>query len=183
MDEQKSQKEDEEAKVAPPVKGGSGNKFILIGILVGVILLNSVIAFLLIKATKPENEEQKNEKMHSDSLKHAQELATAMGATTEEPIEAVVNIAGTDGKRFLKAAIIFEYDNVAFPILGEELARRAPKFKNLLINHLSRQTLTDLTDLDAKEKLRKDLLRLINATIPPEDGEVREVLFTTYIIQ
>jgi flagellar basal body-associated protein FliL len=60
---------------------------------------------------------------------------------------------------------------------------RAPRFKNLFIDHLSRLTLADLTEPDAKDKIRKDLVRLVNATMPPKEGEVRDVFFTEYIIQ
>lgn len=163
---------------------GGNNRILMISILAGVILINSVIAFLMVRVTKPENPEAKAAKMQADSLKRATERMTVMGATTADaPIEAIVNIAGTEGERFLKAAIIFEYDDKEFPALGEELTRRGPKFKDLLINHLSRLTMEDLTEPDAKEKIRKDLLRLVNASIPPKVGEVREVLFTTYIIQ
>jgi len=165
-------------------KGEGGNKFLLIGIVVGILIINTVVAFVLIKWTKPVSQEQKIAKMQADSLKKVTEQATTMGATTaENPIEAVVNIAGTGGERFLKAAIIFEYDDKEYPELGEELMRRAPKFKDLLINHLSRLTLEEVTEVDAKEKIRKDLLRLVNATLPIKIGEVREVLFTTYIVQ
>jgi flagellar basal body-associated protein FliL len=161
-----------------------GNRFLMIGILAGVIILNTLIAFGLIKLTKPKSEEQKIARIKADSLKQATERATSMGSTTpESPIEAIVNIAGTEGDRFLKAAIIFEYDDNEYPDLGEELERRIPKFKDLLINHLSRLTLVEVTEPDAKDKIRKDLLRLVNATLPPKLGEVREVLFTSYIIQ
>ena len=163
---------------------GGDNKLMMMGILIGVILVNSVIAFLMVRATKPSNPEAGAAQAQADSLKRATERMTVMGATTADaPIEAIVNIAGTEGERFLKAAVIFEYDDREFPDLGTERARRVPKFKDLLINHLSRLTLEDLTEPDAKEKIRKDLLHLVNATIPPKTGEVREVLFTSYIIQ
>ncbi len=161
-----------------------GNRIAFIGILIGMVLLNAVVAFVLVKATSPENQQKKEAKIYADSLKKAMEKNTAMGATTaENPIEAIVNIAGTNGERFLKAAIIFEYDDVAFPELGQELIKRAPKFKNLLIENLSKMTLMDLTEPDAKERIRKNLLKHINNTIPAKIGEVREVLFTTYLIQ
>ena len=177
-------KAEEGAPEAQSKGEGGSNKILMIGILAGVILVNSLIAFFMVRVTKPENPEAKNAKVQADSLKKATERMTAMGATTADaPIEAIVNIAGTEGERFLKAAIIFEYDDKEFPDLGEELVRRVPKFKDLLINHLSRLTMEDLTEPDAKEKIRKDLLRLVNATIPLKAGEVREVLFTTYIIQ
>jgi flagellar basal body-associated protein FliL len=172
------------APEAKPKGEGGSNKIMMIGILAGVILVNSLIAFFMVRVTKPENPEVKAAQMEADSLKKATERMTVMGATTADaPVEAIVNIAGTEGERFLKAAIIFEWDDKEFPDLGAELARRVPKFKDLLINHLSRLTLEDLTEPDAKGKIRKDLLRLVNATIPPKTGEVREVLFTTYIIQ
>lgn len=165
-------------------KEGQGNRFLVIGIIAAALILNGFIAFLLVNATRPEDPEAKAARLRADSLKQATEQATTMGATTADaPIEAIVNIAGTDGERLLKAEVIFEYDDKAFPDLGAELIRRTPKFKDLLINHLSRQTLADLVAPDAKDKIRKDLVRLINATIPPKVGEVRDVLFTTYIIQ
>ena len=81
------------------------------------------------------------------------------------------------------AAIIFEYDDKEYPELGEELVRRVPKFKDLMINHLSSLTLIELTEPDAKLKIRKDLLRLVNGTLPMKKGVVRDILFTSYIIQ
>lgn len=183
MDEPRENSPEAGKPVAGAVEG-KGNRIVVIVIIVVALLVNTLIALFLIKATKPESQEEKTAKVRADSLKQATEQATVMGATTADaPIEAIVNIAGTEGERLLKAEIIFEFDDKTFPDLGAELARRSPKFKDMLINHLSRQTLSDLTEPDAKEKIRKDLVRLINATIPPKIGEVREVLFTTYIIQ
>ncbi|HEX3018863.1 MAG TPA: flagellar basal body-associated FliL family protein [Chitinispirillaceae bacterium] len=185
MEEKKKEKEgNEEANKGNEKPVSNGNRIAFIGILAAMIIINAVVAFILVKATSPETQQKKEARVHADSLKKAMETATAMGATTaENPIEAVVNIAGTDGERFLKAAIIFEYDNVAYPELGPELDKRTPKFKNLLIDHLSKLTLMDLTEPDAKDRIRKNLLKLINNTIPAKTGEVREVLFTTYLIQ
>ncbi|MBN1576076.1 MAG: flagellar basal body-associated FliL family protein [Chitinispirillaceae bacterium] len=183
MDEKTDKNESGTASVAAQ-KSGGGNKYLIIGILAGVIILNALVAFMLITVTKPKSADEITAKTQADSLQSAAQRITSMGATTAAaPIEAIVNIAGTNGDRFLKAAIIFEYDDQEYPDLGEELARRAPRFKNLLIDHLSRLTLVDVTEPDAKEKIRKDLVRIVNATLPPKMGEVREVLFTTYIIQ
>lgn len=183
MDEQSATAEGG-ASSASAQKGGGSNKILMIGILAGVVLLNTVIAFLMVRVTKPVSPEAKAALFQADSLKKISERMTTMGATTENaPIEAIVNIAGTDGERFLKTEIIFEYDDAEYPNLGAELTRRVPKFKDLLINHLSRLTLADITESDAKDRIRKDLLRLVNATLPAKIGEVRDVLFVTYIIQ
>ena len=175
---------DESSTKPEKEKTGNNSKFILIGILAGVLILNTVVAFVLIQATKPKNVQEEMAKMKADSLKQAQETATIMGATTAEaPVEAIVNIAGTDGERFLKAAVIFEYDDVKYPELGAELLRRAPKFKNVLINQLSRLTLVELTEPDAKVRISKEYMRLINSSLPSKMGEIREVMFTSFIIQ
>lgn len=173
---------------APAEKKGAneekGNKFLVIGILSAVVLLNTIIAFVMVSAFRPRSPEEKNAIQQADSLKKVIEMTTKMGATTaDNPIEAIVNIAGTDGERFLKAAIIFEYDDKAFPELAAELSRRTPRFKDLLIDHLSKLTLAEVTEPDAKTKIRKDLVRLVNRSLPPKTGEVSDVLFTTYIIQ
>lgn len=181
MDEKRDDGETASQK-SGEVKGGG--KLLFIGILAGIIVANTIIAFVLVRVTKPKDPNQKVELLAADSLKNAKEQMTTMGATTaDNPIEAIVNIAGTDGERLLKAAIIFEFDEKDFPDLGAELARRVPKFKDLLIDHLSKLTLLDVTEPDSKERIRKDLLRLVNHTLPSKIGEVREVLFTTYIIQ
>ena len=176
---------DEEKNAKPEKASGNKNgRILFFGILGGVVLLNTVVAFVLIQATRPKNMDEDRAKMRSDSLKQVSETATLMGATTAKaPVEAIVNIAGTDGERFLKAAVIFEFDDKQFPELAEELLRRAPKLKNILINHLSKLTLVEVTEPDAKNRISKDILRLINSTLPPKIGQIREVMFTSFIIQ
>ncbi|MDG5815854.1 flagellar basal body-associated FliL family protein [Chitinispirillales bacterium ANBcel5] len=160
-----------------------GNKVLFLGILIGIIVLNAFMAFLLFQFTRPENPEALAAKAHADSLRMEEKRATLMGAIAEAEIEVIVNISGTQGERFLKAAIIFEYDDRKYPRLSEELNRRAPRYRDLLLNHLSKLTLFEVTEPQAREKIRKDLLRLVNNTLPEGVGEVRDVLFTQYIIQ
>ncbi|KMQ50614.1 Flagellar biosynthesis protein FliL [Chitinispirillum alkaliphilum] len=160
-----------------------GNKPLFFAILAGVLILNSVMAFFLFQVTRPEDPDVKAARALEDSLRVAMEQATEIGAITEAPIEGVVNIAGTDGERFLKASIIFEYDSDRYPQLGAELQRRAPRLRDLFLGHLSKLTLFEVTEPDARDKIRKDLLRLINNSLPPRVGEVRDVLFVEYIIQ
>ncbi|MFP4163354.1 MAG: flagellar basal body-associated protein FliL [Chitinispirillaceae bacterium] len=162
-------------------KQKSGNKLLLFGILAVILVIQATVVYFLVP--KPENPEEHAAKAKSDSLKIAAEQMTQMGATTiDAPIEAVVNIAGTDGERFLKVALILEYDQKNEK-LGAELRRRAPRHKDLLLDHLSKLSLLEVTEPDARRKIRKDLLRLINKTLPAEMGEVNDVLFTQYIIQ
>ncbi len=164
-------------------KKASGNKPLFFGILAGVLLLNTVMAFLLFQFTRPQDSELKAARAHEDSLRVAMEKATEVGAISEVPIEGVVNIAGTHGERFLKASIIFEFDGNRYPSLGAELERRSPRLRDLFLGHMSTLTLFEVTDPEARNKIRKDLLRLVNNSLPPKVGEVRDVLFVDYIIQ
>jgi flagellar protein FliL len=161
-----------------------GNKILLIGIIAAIVIVQGIIALTLINATRPKDPDKEAAKAEADSAKNAVETTTHMGATTaEEPLDVVVNIAGTNNERFIKAVVIFEFDELAHPKLLEELERRTPKFKNIFIDVLSRMTLAELSEPDAKEKIRKDLIRRFNATLPEDEGQIREVLFTSYIIQ
>ncbi len=178
-------KKKDAASAAPAAGGADGKKksnlILVIGIIVGIVAIQTAAVYLIVPKP-PANEEEIAQKAKEDSLRLASEAATKMGAVTEDtPIEAVVNISGTED-RFLKAAIIFEYDEKN-EALGAELRRRAPKYKDLLINHLGSLSFTEVSDPGERDKIRKDLQRMINASLPAKMGEVRDVLFTTYIIQ
>ena len=102
-------KEKEPAK--PQDKKPLGNKPIIIGIIAGVIIIEAIMLFVLLRVTKPPSADDVDAKMKEDSLKQTMTQQTNIGAVLETPIEAVVNIAGTDGMRFLKVIIVLEYDN------------------------------------------------------------------------
>jgi uncharacterized protein (TIGR02145 family) len=130
-----------------------------------------------------------------DSLQLLSEVATKMSApikntpmakiwatTKDTPIEFVVNIAGMSD-RFLKATVIFEYDEKN-TILGEELRKRAPtKYKDMLIKHMSSLSFTEITDPSERNKICNDLQRMVNASLPKGMGEIHNVMFTNYITQ
>jgi len=179
MADDKAKKEDGAAPADGDGEKKGGNMILVLGIIVGIVVFQTALVYLIV----PKPGGDKAADAAADSLRIAAEAATKMGAVTSDaPIEAIVNLAGTDGERFLKATIILEYDekNTA---LGLELRNRAPKFKNMFIDYLASLTLKEVDEPGARDKIRKDMLRLINATIPTKTGEVENVLFTTFIIQ
>src|SRR5665647_315695 len=186
MADEKKKEATEAPAAEKPVKekSANGNKTLLLGLIAGVLIVNTAVAFFLVKATAPKKEITQDPKHAADSVKQTQEHSTHVGATTgEKPIEATVNVAGTDGERFLKVAVAFEYDDVAYPELAAALETRAPKIKDILIDHLSKLTLIEVTEPEAKDKIRKDLLRLVNNSLPSEEGNIRDVYIVNYIIQ
>jgi len=183
----KGKKEEEKpAEGAPEGAAGAkkakdSNKLVLIIILLSIVAVQAVIVYFIVP--KPVNEEARAEKAAQDSLRTAQEAATKMGDLTDDtPIETIVNIAGTDGERFLKCAIILEYDG-RNKGLGEELRRRAPRHRSMLNSYMSKLTLMEVTDPQMRDKILKDLVRMINNDLPDRMGEIRGVIFKDYIIQ
>jgi len=169
---------------AAPAEGGEdkkkgGNLILVLGIIVGIVVLQTALVYFIV----PKPGGDKAADAVADSLKLAAEAATRMGAVTSDaPIEAIVNIAGTDGERFLKAAILLEY-NEKNTVLGTELRTRVPKFTDLFMDYLANLTMKELEEPGARDKIRKDMLRLINNTIPAKLGEVDGVVLKTFIIQ
>jgi len=185
----------DDKKGAAPAAGADGadgkkkksNLVLVIGIVVLIeAVLVAAVTFLIVlpgireaQKTPDEIAEQKK----ADSLKMEAAKATTVGATTEDtPIEFVVNISGADD-RFLKASVIFEYDEKNEK-LGAELRKRAPsKYKDMLIKHMSSLSLTEITDPSERDKICKDLQRMVNASLPANMGEIKSVMFTNYITQ
>jgi flagellar basal body-associated protein FliL len=179
----------DDKKGAAPAPGGEGgekkkggNMILVIGIIVGVVVIQTAAVYLIVPKP-PANEEEIAQKAKADSLKKASEDATKVGATTEDtPIEFVVNIAGSD-EHFLKSSVIFEYEEKNEK-LGAELRKRAPtKYKDMLIKHMSSLSLTEITDPSERDKICKDLQRMVNASLPKGMGEIRSVMFINYIVQ
>jgi flagellar basal body-associated protein FliL len=170
-------------EAAPAAKGGKKSNMLVWLIIAAIVVLEFPVMFFLIKATRPKSPEEIAAAAQTDSLKIVATQKTTMGATTEDPIEAVVNIAGTDGERFLKISVVFEYDNVKYPLLAEELTRRAPRLKSMLIEHLSKIPLMQLNEPSAQDDIRGQLLRTINASMPVESGQILSVLFDSFLIQ
>ena len=183
--------EKKEAAPAAPAAGGDEEEkkpvnhlVMVLAVIVGIVVIQTVIVYFIVPKPKPEmTAEELRVKAEEDSIKKAEEAATKVGAfTSDAPVKATVNIAGTDGERFLKAEIIFEYDEKN-KALGDELRRRAPKYTDMLIVHLSALTLIELTEPGAKDKICGDMLRMVNASLPPNMGGVRRVILQSFLIQ
>jgi flagellar basal body-associated protein FliL len=181
-DAQEQKPEEQQSK---DKEGGGSNKLLFWIILAGILVANSVVAAVIVMATSKNMGEGKPATEEIVDTSSADEApAVSMGAISDPPIEAIVNVAGTDGMRFLKVQVVFEYDEKKYKNLGAELARRAPQLKDLLIGHLSKLSLNQLKRPDAKEEIRKEVKRLVNNTLPEDDvGKVRDVYFNDFIIQ
>ncbi|MDR2592645.1 MAG: flagellar basal body-associated FliL family protein [Chitinispirillales bacterium] len=162
---------------------GRRKTIIVIFIILSLLFIIYVPVTYLLVPKPPANEDEIAQKAKEDSLRLASQAATKVGVTTEDtPIEFIVNISGAED-RFLKATVIFEYDEKNDK-LGAELRKRAfTKYKDMLIKHMSSLSLREITDPSERDKICKDLRRMVNASLPKGMGEIRSVMFTNYITQ
>jgi flagellar basal body-associated protein FliL len=173
----------EGAPEAPkPAKKLDTGRILFYAVIAGAVVFNIIIATVLVNVTRPKDVAEKEAEAKNDSLKATQERSTEIGGVSD-PVEAVVNIAGTNGERFLKVVIRYEYDDRKFPKMAEELKKRGPKLKDLLIERISPMTLTELNEPETRAKLRQDILRVSNNSMRPEEGEFRDAFIDQFIIQ
>ena len=156
---------------------------VVIGIIVGVLVLQAVLMFVFMGMTTPKDPEKEKAKAVADSLKQLETSKTTVGTILEESIEAVVNIAGTDGGRFLKINVVAEYDADRYPDLPLELLKRKAIFKNMLLEQTGAMSLEELKEADSKLQIRKEFKKKVNAILPPEAGEISNIYINEFIIQ
>jgi flagellar FliL protein len=92
--------------------------------------------------------------------------------------DLVVNPANTYGKRYLMVEISLELDDKDHISLIEQ---NNMKLKQALIEALSSRTVPELTHVEGREKMRSELINIINSTIGVRS--VRNLYFTKYVMQ
>ena len=95
------------------------------------------------------------------------------------PMEAfIVNIADTNGSRYLKLVVQLEVsDQTVVP----ELEQLKPKLRDTILDLLSPKTYQDLMELSGKQRLREDIAGRVNNILTK--GKVTKVYFTDFVIQ
>jgi len=91
----------------------------------------------------------------------------------------VVNIAQSEGRRYLKASIQFEVPEEE-KVIKEVEARKA-QILDMLIGVLAKKTLADLTSPDALDRLRGEVHERIGQELGRE--KVRRVFITEFVVQ
>lgn len=94
------------------------------------------------------------------------------------PDAFIVNVAGTNGERYLKVSLSLELSNKR---AEAEVRRKAVQVRDLILDRLSRQTLGDLQSEDGKAALRRAIAQDINEIL--DEGKVKSVYFTEFVLQ
>jgi len=173
----------EGGEVAAPKKS---KKLLIIIIAVVVLVLGAggAAAFLLMhkSSDQGDDEEVASEKSSVKKKKGDKEAPPAY-----VPFEAfTVNLVPEQGDQFLQLSISVEVDD---PHTGDKLKLHMPKLRNKVMLLLSDKKASELITKEGKQKLAEELREQMNEVLEPPakgqkaEGPIKEVLFTSFIIQ
>jgi flagellar FliL protein len=171
--------ETEAIEVAPPKKS---KKLLIIiaSALVLVLVIVGAAAFVLVKgrgANQGEDEEQVSERVKSEKKKGAKEVVPVYVALDAFTVNLI-------GDQFLQLIISVEVEDQH---VGDRLKSYTPKLRNNVMMLLSSKKSADLMTKEGKETLANEIRDLMNEILDPGvkagHGPIKEVLFTSFIIQ
>ena len=163
----------EEEKKGLPIK--------LILIVVGVLALAgggyfAYTNFFQEEAVEESTEKDKNGEEGADG-ENAEELPPGVGVMfTMDPF--VVNLAGSNGKRFLKVTATLELSS---PEVNPEFEENLQKITDSILVLLSSKSFEDVYSVQGKFKLKDEITTRVNRFLVV--GHVKDAYFTEFIVQ
>jgi flagellar protein FliL len=156
------------AKEEPAVEGGEEKKkSSLVKIIIMVVAVAALAGggfFAYLKFfEKPQNEPKK---------------PVVEQAVIQEMGTYLVNLADPGGKRYLKITMQFELTNAK---VSQELARRTVEIRDKIIMLLSSKEYEEIGNPTGKMTLKKELISQLNRIL--QDGQVKEIYFTEFLVQ
>ena len=95
------------------------------------------------------------------------------------PMDAfVVNIADTNGERYLKIVVQLEVSGAS---VVPELEQLKPRLRDSILDLLTTKSYKELMDSAGKQRLREDIAGRINNIL--SSGKVTKVYFTDFVVQ
>ncbi|MCX5854658.1 MAG: flagellar basal body-associated FliL family protein [Deltaproteobacteria bacterium] len=160
--ESTEKQEDQEEQAAEPKKKSKLKWIIMVAVALAVITSGAVAGFYFF--TKTDGKKA--------SVKQPPVIAIW-------PMEAfIINIADTNGERYLKLVIQLE---VSEATVVPELEQLKPRLRDSILDLLTSKTYKDLMDLSGKQRLREDIAGRINNILI--SGKVTKVYFTDFVVQ
>lgn len=169
-----------EGAEAPPKK--SKKLLIIIVAAVLVLVLGGGAAFYLLKkGDHADDEEVATEKEAKPKKKKGEHEAPPVFIAMEP---FTVNLVPETGDQYLQVTLSLEAEDAG---VGEKLKAYTPKLRNRIMLLLSDKKPSELAPREGKEALAVELRDAINTIIATDakkgEGPVKEVLFTSFIIQ
>lgn len=156
-------------------KRSSTVKIVLIGLFSFLITVVIAGTFLLITYKNVGGITNNNQTV----VENKKSKSVEMGPIVPISPEIIVNLYSEDGsERYLKVNLTFEVnDNKA----QEELTKRIPQVRDMLINILSSKTKEKIDQKEGKELIRREIISAINSLM--NKGQVTNVFFQDFVIQ
>ena len=100
-------------------------------------------------------------------------------ASVVHPIEnLVLNPAGSNGTRFLMVTATFELKDAG---ADQRMKDREAEVRDRILSLLSKKTVEELTDVNAREPIKKEVLEAVSPVF--SKGDVVKVFFPQFVIQ
>ena len=160
--ESTDKEEDQEGQAAEPKKKSKLKWIIMAAVALAVIASGAIAGFYFFTKT--------------DGKKASPKQPAVIAIW---PMEAfIINIADTNGERYLKLVIQLE---VSEATVVPELEQLKPRLRDSILDLLTAKTYKDLMDLSGKQRLREDIAGRINNILI--SGKVTKVYFTDFVVQ
>lgn len=172
-------------EVKPEGEAAPKSKKLLIIIVALVLLLvagGAAAFFMLHKGDAEADDEEAAVETHKPAKKKKGEKEAP---PVFVPLEVfTVNLVPEQGDQYLQLQLSVEVEDAE---TGESLKASMPKLRNKVMLLLSDKKASELLPKEGKEKLAGELRAQMNGVLAPgmkpENGPVKEVLFTSFIIQ
>ena len=157
--------------------GGKKKMGMIIGIIVGLLILGGGGYYAYINFFKEKPAEEKP--ADGEEAKEAAPVEKDVDLGLMFPLDPfVVNLAGSEGKRFLKVTISLE---LSTPEVHLELKENIQKITDSILVLLSSKAFEDVYSVQGKFKLKDEITTRVNRFLVV--GHVKDAYFTEFIIQ
>ena len=170
----------EEEDILDDEEGAGGKKPIgmIIGIIVGLLVLGGggYYAYINFFQEKPAEEKPAEGEEGKKEEAPAEEDLDLGVMFPMDPF--IVNLAGSEGKRFLKVTIFLE---MSTPEVNVEIKGKIQKVTDSILVLLSSKAFEDVYSVQGKFKLKDEITTRVNRFLVV--GHIKEAYFTEFIIQ
>ncbi len=160
-------------------KKGGGNivLIIVVVLLVLVLAIGGIVAYLMLSSGNGEDGTQVTQEKVEKKKRRSRSDDMTVGPMY--PLDKfTVNLMSENGRRYLVVKMNLEEDSEE---LTPELDKKTPLIRDIVISVLSSKTVEEITTAKGKAKLKEEILAQINKYL--EDGEIRRIYFTEFVIQ
>ncbi|MDR1708295.1 MAG: flagellar basal body-associated protein FliL [Candidatus Accumulibacter sp.] len=167
-----------------PKKRSSKLLIIIVLLLVIALAIAGATGFFLLKMSHA-NDADDDEAAAEPAPKPKKKAPAKDALPVYVPLEAfTVNLVPEAEEQFVQLVLSVEVDDAES---GEQIKAYTPKIRNNVMMLLSSKKASELLTREGKEKLAEEIREQMNQVLSPRakpnEGPVREVLFTSFIIQ